>query len=450
MNITQERLSDLNALLKVKVEPQDYLPKYEKILKDYSKSVNIPGFRAGKVPVGIVKKRYGKGILAEEIQKILDDSINSYIKEKELRVLGQPLPVKDGEAGNWDQPTDFDFTFEIGLAPDFDLKLSDKFSLEGYKVKVDNKMIDEEVNRITRRYGKVEDIEKAGENDLLIGDFVEVREDGLEKEEGIRNRSTIGLEYVKDRRSKKRLIGLKKGDSVDIDPSKLATDHDDLGRMLGITHEEVHHLGKRTFKFEVSEVKAMTPAAIDDEFLAKVLPGEGEKTEQGLRDFIKNELETHFAKDTDVLFKRDANRYFAKKLKLSLPDTFLKKWIETTNEGKMTPEDIEASYDEYSNSIKWQLIKNKIITEEEIKVEFTEAMDHVKELLTLNYKNYGMPAPGDEELQESAMRIMQNREEVERIFDNLYEEHVMKALKEKTKVKVKEVSFDKFKEMAEK
>ncbi|MDA0714519.1 MAG: trigger factor [Bacteroidetes bacterium] len=450
MNITQERLSDLNALLKVKVEPQDYLPKYEKILKDYSKSMNIPGFRAGKVPVGIVKKRYGKGILAEEIQRILDDSISGYIKEKELKVLGQPLPVKDGEAGNWDQPSDFDFTFEIGLAPDFDLKLSDNYTLESFKVKVDNKMIDEEVNRITRRYGKVEDVEKAGENDLLVGDFVEVREDGLAKEEGIRNRSTIGLEYVKDRKSKKRLVGLKKGDTVDVDPSKLASDHDDLGRMLGITHEEVHHLGKRAFKFEVNEVKAMTPAVMDEEFFGKVLPGDGEKSEKALRDFIKNELDTHFAKDTDVLFKRDANRYFSKKLKLSLPDTFLKKWIEMTNEGKMTPMDIETSYEEYSNSIKWQLIKNKIITEEAIKVEFTEAMDHVKDLLSQNYKNYGMPIPGDEELQESAMRIMQNREEVERIFDNLYEEHVMKALKEKTKVKVKEVSFDKFKEMAEK
>jgi trigger factor len=450
MNITEERVSDLNALLKVKVQKEDYLPKYEKILKNYSKTMNVPGFRKGKVPVGMVKKKYGRGILAEEIQKILDESIHTYIKDHNLKVLGQPLPVKDGEAGDWDAPEDFDFTYELGLAPEFKIDLSDKYDLDFFKVKVDDKMIAEELDRLTRRYGKVEDTEKSTEKDLLIGDFVELREDGLEKEEGIKNRSTIGLEYVEDKKTKKKLLGLKKGDRVELDPEKLAKDHEDLGRMLGITHDEVHHLGHRLFAFEISEVKSLTPAEMNEEFLSKVLPADSEKSEKTLKDYIKKELSGHFDKDSEVLFKRDANRYFSKKLKLELPNEFLKKWIALSNEGKLKPEEIEASYEEYSNSIKWQLIKNKLITEEAIKVEFDDAMEHVKVLLKTNYKNYGMPEPAEEELKETAFRIMQNREEVEKIFDSLYEERIMELLKSKAKFNEKELSFDKFKEMAEK
>jgi len=450
MNITEERVSDLNTLLKVKVQKEDYLPKYEKILKNYSKTMNIPGFRKGKVPVGMVKKKYGKSILAEEIQKILDESIHNYIKEKELKILGQPLPVKDGENGDWEQPEDFDFTFELGLAPEFNVSLSEKYELDVNKVKVDEKMIAEELDRLTRRYGKVADTEKSSETDLLIGDFIELREDGLEKEEGIRNRSTIGMEYVEDKKIKKKLLGLKKGDRVELDPETLAKDHDDLGRMLGITHDEVHHLGHRLFAFEISEVKSLTPAEMNEEFLSKVLPADGEKSEKALKDYIRKELEGHFAKDSEVLFKRDANRYFSKKLNLTLPDTFLKKWMERSNEGKLKAEEIEASYGEYANSIKWQLIKNKLITEEGIKVEFDDAIEHVKSLLLKNYANYGMPAPEETELKETAVRIMQNREEVEKIFDNLYEERVMEALRKKVKIKEKELSFEKFKELAEK
>ena len=450
MNITEEKISDLNSLLKVKVEQADYLPKYEKILKDYSKTMNVPGFRKGKVPVGMVKKKYGKGILAEEIQKLLDASIHNYIKEKELKVLGQPLPVRDAENGDWDAPVDFDFTYELGLAPEFSIGLSDNYDLEKYKVKVDDKMITEELDRLTRRYGKVADVEKSSEKDLLIGDFIELREDGLEKEEGIRNRSTIGLEYVEDKKIKKKLIGLRAGDRVELNPETLAKDHDDLGRMLGITHEEVHHLGHRLFAFEIAEVKALTPAEMNEEFLSKVLPSDGEQSEKALKDYIKNELSSHFAKDSEVLFKRDANRYFSKKLNIALPNEFLKKWIELSNEGKLKPEEIEASYEDYANSIKWQLIKNKLITEEKIKVEFDDAISHVQELLKSNYRNYGMPEPAEEELKESAFRIMQNREEVEKIFDSLYEERIMELLNTKAKVKEKELSFDKFKEMAEK
>ena len=451
MNIEKEKIDDLNALLKVTVQKEDYIENYTKTLKSYSKQLNIPGFRAGKVPVGVVKKRYGKGLLAEELQKVLDNSINEYIKENELKVLGQPLPIKEGESGDWDEPSDFEFTYELGLAPDFEVNLSSKHKVTFYKVKVDDKMINEEVDRIRRRYGQLSDAEKASEKDMLMGEFIELRDDGLEKEDGIHHKSTIGLEYVEDKKSKKRLVGSTVGDVIEVDPHKLSHSHDDLGRMLGITHEEVHDLPKKLkFNFKVNEIKQLTPAELNEEFFGKVLPEEKEHNEAGLKEYIQEGLEQHFLNDSELMFKRDVNRYFSDKLKLSLPDEFLKKWIELSGEGKTSLEEVEAGYEEYSNGIKWQLIKNRIITENEIKVEFDEALDHTKGLLKRNYVQYGMPAPEEEELNSSAMRYLQDREQVEQIFDMLYEKKVLDAVKENIKLGEKEISFDKFKDIASK
>ncbi|NNC83188.1 MAG: trigger factor [Flavobacteriales bacterium] len=451
MNIEKEKIDDLNALLKVTVQKEDYMDSYTKTLKTYSKQLNIPGFRTGKVPVGVVKKRYGKGLLAEELQKVLDDSISEYIKSNELKVLGQPLPVKDGESGDWDEPAEFQFTYELGLAPEFQVNLSTKYKINYYTVKIDDKMVNEEVDRIRRRYGKLSDTDKASEKDMLMGEFVELRDDGLEKEDGIRHKSTIGLEYVEDKRSKKRLIGSKVGDSIEVDPHKLSHSHDDLGRMLGITHEEVHALPKKLkFNFVIEEIKQLTPAEMDEEFFSKVLPPEKDQSEEGLREYIREGLAQHFENDSELMFKRDVNRYLGDKLKLTLPDGFLKKWIEISSEGKTSLEEVEAGYEEYSNGIKWQLIKNRIITENEIKVEFEEAMEHAKNLLRNNYIQYGMPAPDDEELSNSAMRFLQDREQVEQIFDMLYEKKVLDRVKEQVKLNEKEVSFDKFKDIASK
>jgi len=412
--------------------------------------MNMPGFRAGQVPVSVIKKKYGKGVLAEELQKVLNAAISNHIKENELQVLGQPLPLAEGEVGNWEKPERFEFAYEMGLAPAFSVDLNTKHKLDRYTIKVDKKMIEEEVMRMRKRFGKLKDVEKAGDEDMMMGEFVELKEDGLEKEDGIRNMSTIGLEYIKDKKSKKKLKGSKAGDEIEVEPSKLSTGHDDLGRMLGISHEEVHALGEARFKFVVKEVKEMEPAEMTQEFFAKLMGEDGEKNETALKQKISDDLKKHFENDTDTLFKRDANRYFAKKLKLELPDGFLKKWIERTTEAPMSAEDIEKSYEEYANGIKWSLIKNKIIKENDIKVEFDEALEHTKGLLRDNYMRYGYPSPSDEELQESAMKFMQDRNETERIFDNMYEEKVMAVVKEKTKVNEKEVSFDKFKDIAEK
>jgi trigger factor len=451
MNIQKEIIDDLNALLKVKVEKEDYFESYSKKLKEYSKQAQLPGFRAGKVPVGIIKKRFGKSFLAEEIQKVLDKSIHEYIQSNKLNVLGQPLPLSDKDVGDWEDPSDFMFTYEIGLAPDFEVGLSTKYKVPYYTVKVDKKMADDEVDRVRRRYGSLSESSAVRATDMILGTLNELREDGLPKEGGITHSSTIGMEYIDDKRSKKSLLGKIVGDKVVVNPHKLSHSHDDLGRMLGITHEQVHALSpKAQFELSINEIKQLTPADLNEEFFAKVLPEGTDQSEVALRTQITDGLMSHFAKDSELLFKRDMSRYFAKKLKLSLPDEFLKKWIEKSGEKKSSKEEIEAGYEEYSNSIKWQLIKNKLISEQEIKVEFSEVMDFAMEQLRGNYMQYGMPAPPEEELKEHANRYLQNREQMEQLFDMLYEEKVLEAAKSNIKLSEKEVSFDKFKDIASK
>lgn len=451
MNIEKEKIDELNARLKVTLQKEDYFDSYTKSLKSYSKQATLPGFRAGKVPVGIIKKRFGKSFLADELQKVLDKSIHDYISSNKLNVLGQPLPLRDEENGNWENPDQFEFTYEIGLAPDFEVNVSTKHKINFYTVKVDKKMIDEEVDRVRRRYGALSDTEKTGAKDMILGEFTELREDGLVKEDGIQNSSTIGLEYVQDKKMKKLLTGVKVGDLLTVDPKRLSHSHDDLGRMLGITHDQVHELDdKPMFSLKVNEVKQLAPAELNEEFFAKVLPTEVDQTEEALRNQINEGLNEHFMKDSELLFKRDMNRYFSDKLKLSLPDGFLKKWIEKSSEGKASLEEVEAGYEEYSNSIKWQLIKNRIISENKIKVEFDEVQQHAMELLTQNYSQYGMPSPPEEELKEYASKYLQNREQMEQIFEMLYEKKVIDTVKTSVKLNNKEVSFDKFKGIASK
>ena len=451
MNIEKEKIDELNARLKVTLQKEDYFDSYTKSLKSYRKQATLPGFRAGKVPVGIIKKRFGKSFLADELQKVLDKSIHEYISTNDLKVLGQPLPLRDEENGNWEEPDQFEFTYEIGLAPDFEVNASAKHKINFYTVKVDKKMIDEEVDRVRRRYGALSDTEKAGAKDMILGEFTELREDGLMKEGGIHNSSTIGLEYVEDKKMKKLLTGVKVGDVLTVDPKRLSHSHDDLGRMLGITHDQVHELeDKPTFSLKVNEVKQLAPAELNEEFFAKVLPKEVDQTEEALRNQINEGLNDHFMKDSELIFKRDMNRYYSDKLKLSLPDGFLKKWIEKSSEGKTSLEEVEAGYEEYANSIKWQLIKNRIISENEIKVEFDQVQQHAMELLTQNYSQYGMPAPPEEELKEYATKYLQNREQMEQIFEMLYEKKVIDTVKSSVKLNNKEVSFDKFKDIASK
>jgi len=441
MNVVEEKIDDLNAVLRITVEENDYSEKVNSTLKKYKKDANIPGFRPGKTPMSLIKKKFGHGVLADELNNLVNQSLNDFIQKNNLNILGQPLPKNDEEVkGDFNNPAEFEFAYEIGLAPDFKISLSKKNKYDYLKVDVTNDMLDKEVENLTRRYGKLVSADKVGEKDMVLGDFTE-------KDGDISNHSTISLEFIEDDKVKKQFIGKKVGDVITVEPKTVSKDTKDLAAMLAITEEEAENLTSK-FDFKITDVKNMIPAAIDQELFDKLF-GEGNvKSEEELRAKIKSDLENMFRGDSDKLFSQKVTEDLIEKTKFDLPEEFLKRWIHVSNEEKISMDQIESDFVNYRNSLKWQLIQNKLTTENNLKVEPQEALEYTKELLVNQFAQYGIPAPENKELEDQAKNVLSNKEEANKIYDNLYGNKILNYFKETVKINEKSLPYEKFIEEA--
>ena len=450
MDVKQKNLDDLNATLTIKISNKDYNDKYESSLKNYRKSIQMPGFRSGHVPTSVVKKKYGPSILAEEIDKLLNEALTKHITENNLNVLGNPLPVADEQLQiDWTNPGDFEFTYEIGLAPEFTIDLPGKDKHVYHKVKIDDSLVDKQVEDFARRYGKLSSTDKSEDKDMIMASFTELDENDKPVDGGFVHSSTVSIEFTEDKKAKKKLIGLKAGDTLIIDPKTISKGEADMGAMLGLSKEAAAAYD-RNVELKVTDVKRLEPAAINEQLFDKIY-GEGQvKTEEEFRKKIADELSNVFDKDSDRVFKRDFADNTIKKLKLALPSEFLKKWILTSNQNEVTPEQIDAEFDQYSESLKWQLIENKIIKDNDIKVDNEEVIAYTKELLGSQYAQYGMMIPEDEEMTKFAHNVLSNQEEARKIYDSLYDQKVLNFLKDTLKITEKEVSYDDFVKIASK
>jgi trigger factor len=447
MEIVRENIDELNAIIKVKIAKEDYNESYEKALKNVRKEVQMPGFRAGQVPASVVKKKYGVSILGEELDKVLNSALFDYIKENELDVLGQPVPkTDDNKTIDWKNPSDFEFSYEIGLAPSFEVKLTKKEKYTYNKVKVDAELIDKQVNDFAKRNGTLVVVDKSEDNDMIMASFKELDDKDKVVEGGFVHSSTVAIEFTEDKKAKKKLIGLKAGDSFIIDPRTISRGAADLAAMLNISKEAAEKFDKNV-ELTVTEVKRLEATNVDQELIDKIYGAGVVEGVEAFRAKIEEEMSSMFNADSDRLFKRDFANKLVEKLELSLPDEFLKKWIAMSN-NEVTPEQIEAEYDQYSESLKWQLIENKIIKDNDLQVSNDEAVDYTKDLLGKQYAQYGMMIPEEEEFNKMAMSVLGNKDEGKKIYDALYETKVMGYLKDAVKVEEKELSYDEFVKVA--
>lgn len=444
MQIIEEKIDDLNLVLNIEINSDDYQDKYKNSLKSYGKQVSIPGFRPGKVPGGIIQKKYGKALLAEELNKIINDSLNDYIKTNKLNILGSPLPVEnETENGNWDQPEDFNFKYDVGLAPEFELKLNKRTKHDYLLIEVADKMLEDHINDLRKRYGKLSEPEVSGENDMIIGNLVELDDKDEIAEGGIMHSATVSLEFLKDKKTKKSLIGLKQGDHLIVDPGKISNNEEDLAKMLGIETKDAAAI-KTNFRLNVNEIKSMQPAELNDEFFAK-MGAEGEiKSKADLKKKIKKDTELQFASESDKLFMSTMSKFLLDKTKIDLPDDFLKRWIKVSNEKPITTEQVEKDYDAYANSLKWQLIENQLVEQGGIKIGQEDVMAKAKHFVAGQYAQYGLPAPDDENLTAHAQQILNNQDESRKIIDLILEERLTDYLKETVKLDEKTVSYEDF------
>lgn len=450
MNVIRQDVDALNAVLKVEIAPADYQGKVKSTLEKHRKTAKIPGFRPGHVPMSLIQKQFGRTVLADELNKVVNDALYKFIEENKIEILGNPIPHEGVDVvGNFENPESFVFEFELGLSPNFEVPLSAKSKYDYTKVKIDAALLDKQVDDLRRRYGKLISVDQVSEGDMILAQFVELNEDDSIKAGGIMNSSTISMEFVEDKKLKKELIGKGKGDKVIVDPAKVSRGEKDTAAMLGVQEDEMANLSKK-FQMTITEIKQMELSDVNQELFDKLFGPGAISTEKELRDRIATDLEKMFAQDSDRLFTRNVYTDLVDKTKMALPDAFLKRWIRLSNEKPITAEQIESEYDGYAKSLKWQLIQGNIFKTNNIRLDNNEVIEFTKGLLVSNYAQYGIPAPEDKELTESAMQVLQNREESTRIFDMLAEQKLTNYFKETVKLNEKEISYDAFIELASK
>jgi len=447
MNVSQTSLDDLRIELAVTLTPEDYTPRVERTLKRHQQNASMPGFRKGKVPMQLIKRQYGQSVLADELNSLLSEQLQSHIQENKLNVLGNPIPSENKEdAGDWNNPESFTFHYELGLAPALSLDFGKKAKFTRHKIKVDKDAIQRQVTDLQRRHGKMTDPDKSAENDMLVGAFAQLDSDGNVLEGGIASDSTISVEFVEDKKTKKALVGLEPGATVTVDPHKVSRGHDDLGRMLGVSHEQVHDL-KGDFQFTVKEVKRLEPHDINQALFDKVY-GEGVVTdEKAFRERVSQDLDGHFDRDAEWVFRRRFVVDLIDHMKVELPDTFLKRWIMLTNEHPLTPEQVEEEYPGYAESLRWQILQQTVAEAIDLKVTADELEDEAKRMVGAQYAQYGMPMD-EETLTNVAKNVLNDEKERRRIADVLVERKVVDDLKTRVTISEKLVSFDEFGKLA--
>ena len=447
MKITQNNINDLQAELKVVITPEDYQDKVDKVLKDYRKNAEIPGFRKGKVPMSVINKKYRIPVLVDEVNKLLQEDLYKYISSEKIKVLGSPMP-KDGQKMDWENNTTFNFEFEVGLAPDLDVKITKKDKVKYYQIQADNKLVDNYANDIAKRYGAMSKPEISEEGDLVFCEISQIDVDGNIMENGVRNEATVSMDFISDKKIKKQFIGVKEGDSVTVNVMKAFSNHTVLSSMLNITHEQLHDLSSEDFQFTVKNVSRIKPSEMNQELFEKVYGKDSIKTEKEFKVRIKDEAERSFVPESDRMLKNDVVTYLIDKIKFDMPDEFLKRWLVHTSEKKVTLEQIESEYDMYSKSLRWQLIENNILENYNIKVSDEEVENHTKSLITMQMQQYGQPVPQEDKMNEIVASILKKEDERKKVYDQLYDVKSLEVYKENFKLTEKAISYDDFVKLA--
>ncbi|WP_028295524.1 trigger factor [Olivibacter sitiensis] len=443
MNISQEKVNDLNAVLTVNIEPADYTDAANKAIKDQAKKAKLPGFRPGMVPTSHIKKMYGKAILFDEVNRLVSDSLNNYISENKLEVLGQPLPVEeDADAYNWDFNDNFKFQYEIGLAPEFEIPYTAKDKVTEYVIKADEDTLNSRVSNLRKSYGKRTNPEVSEEGDVIYAEVAELGEDKKTPlEGGISLKASLRTDIINDKRVLKSFIGLKADDEKVVDLKK-AYSVEDLARILNIGDEQVAGI-EHVFELKVIRINRLEEADLNQEFYDKVFGKDVVKNEDEFRAKVKEEVESMFVRDAEQKLQNDLYTLGMEKVKIEFPDEFLKRWLKATNE-KLTQEELDEGYADFAKNLKWTLIENKIVTANGIEIKYEDVFNLAKERIAAQFRMYSPEAISEEQLAQYTVQFLQDKEQANRLFEEVKALKVFDFLKGVVKISKKEIEHNKF------
>ena len=441
MNISKKDVSNQIAELSITITPTDYAVKVESAIKKVQQKAAMPGFRPGKVPVSLIKKQHGKSILVDEVNKILNETLYNYINDNKIEILGNPMP-KTNNTIDFEHQTEWTFNYELGLTPHFDVTLDNSQSFVYNTVKVDDELVEKYLKDVKRNYGKPSNPDVATEKDVLYIDIVELDSENNIVAGGIFKSTSIGIDRLKNEAAKAKLIGATKESKIIINANELYDSAVDKSISLGIDKEVAENFSAN-LQLTVRNIARMEDAELNQELFDKLYGAGIINSEAEFIDKIKAELAVMFTQDTDRKFIEGVEKTMIERLNIQLPDDFLKRWLMAVNEKPVTKEQLEAEYPSYANTMKWELIKHKIIKANEIVVSNDEARAEASGYIRSQYARYGQ-APDEAEVTKIADSILAKKEEAQKIYEGIYSKKVLDVLKTNCKLETKEVSYNEF------
>lgn len=450
MNVTKENLTDLMAVIKIELVKDDYEPQVNKILKDYQKQADMPGFRPGKVPFSLIVKKYRTAVLVDEINKIISNELFKYIEDNDLKVLGSPLSDEERQKEiDFDEGENFEFYFDVALAPEIDVVLDNTIAVPKYDIEISDEMIKNYITETQSRLGTVIEPETSEINDYLYGSFVQLDEEGNVLEKGITKSCTIAIDTVAGKTIQKKLIGVKVGDVISFNPMKAMKNETEVATMLGITKEIAKDL-KSEFNYTLEKITRHVPAELNEELFAKVFPQDSIHSVAEFEDRIKQDAKISFSADTDRIFSRDVMEALIKKYEFPMADEFLKRWIVATADQQkpITAEQVEKDYDQYAKGMRWQILEALIEKKYEVKITKEDVRAHLMELFLGK-------AAGNKEVEDRASEFVDkfmanedNKQQVKSVYDHLIEKALQKVYEDNLLVDVKPITYEDFVKIA--
>ena len=434
MKIEQNRIDDLNIELSLTVTPEDYSDSKKKRLAEYRKKAEIKGFRKGMVPMSLVEKMYGQNALVDSINDVIAEGLNNFIKENNLRVLGEPLPSEEHIANEWMDGKDFNFKFDLALNPEVSFELSSADEVPYYTITVTEAAKKDMRNTLLKQYGSLEDGKKAKEEDFIIVDF----EQGDMKIED----TYVALRNVAEA-ARASFVGVKAGDVLDVNVNEAFVNETDRASMLKVSKDELANLDPM-FKMTVKNVKTFVNAPLTEETFEKIF---GVKTEAEFDAKIEERIRAEYAQEADFRFSKDAKTYLLEKADVKVAENFLKRWVYVVNDGKFTMEDIEKDWDLFIVDYKWQMVRSYLMNKYNVKIEEADLLASAKGFAAYQFAMYGMNNVPDEQLESFAKNILSQEEQGRRILDQVENEKTFAAVREVVTLKKKKISVDKFREL---
>lgn len=449
MNVSQENTSKVSALIKIDIVKADYEEKVEKALRTYRQKANIPGFRKGMAPMGMIKKMVGKSILLEEINKLVSESLYNYIKDNKMNILGEPLPSESQAEIDFDKQEDFSFLFDVALAPEIDITLSDKDKIDYYHIDIDDDMVAKQKEALCSRFGVQQPVEEASEKDIVKGRFVELDENNAPKEGGISVESLLTPAYLKDEAEKNKFVGKKVGDKVVFNPSVACGGNDtEIAAMLHIGKDKSADV-KSNFEVEITSILGFKPAEVGQELYDNAFGKDTVKSEEEFTAKIREMLASQLQPESDYKFALDARTALEAKVgEVELPDNLLKRWLVVTGENR-TAESVEEEYPKMVPDLKWQLIKEEIVKKYEIKVDDADMLEMAKKATRAQFAQYGMANVPDDLLEKYASDMLKDKKIVSNIAERATEEKIIETIKSHVSLNEKNVSVEDFYKMFE-